>query len=1192
MADGEIKIGIEIDDSKAKSQADKVGKNIASGVESGLKNASKSANTAANDIDKSFKSASDSAKSSFNDVGSAAKTSFGDVSDAAKSASGDAASAFENVGADAKGSFDDVGDAARDSFGDVPDAAESAASDASSAFNDVGADAKGAFDDVGDAARSSFGDVGDAAKSSASDAVSAFSGVGADVKGSFSDVGDAARNSFAGVPDAARSSASDAVSSFKGLGGDVKGAFSDVASAAKDSFSNIPDSARSAASGVKDAFSGLGDSVKNQGGAILDIFGVQIPAAAAIAGAAITAATAGVGDFLKTSVDVTMGFDSAMSQVAATMGTTTDSIQNLRDFAQEMGATTSFSATEAAQALNYMALAGYDAEKSMNMLPTVLNLAAAGNMQLATASDMVTDAQSALGLSIEETAEMVDKMAMASSKSNTSVEQLGNAFLTVGGTAKNLKGGTTELATSLGILADNGIKGAEGGTTLRNVILSLSAPTDKAADALEGLGIQVFDAEGNMRGLDDIFRQFDDSMSSLSQQEKTQVLNEIFNKVDLKGVTALMANANGEITNMDNALRETGYDFENISSSFQTELGLAGNAATDMAKTISSAMDATEGDFQAVAEIVAEEFNISMEDATMLVEAAANAANDGSDRFAQLSGDIDNAGGAAERMAKEQLNNLAGDLKLMESAIEGVHIAVGGMLTPALREMASGASEAFGTMKEQLLDGDIAGAAETFGNMVMGIAQEVIKHIPDMLDAGLKFIGGFLDGIAQQMPFTIPAIVEMLTGLVTTIIDNIPLFIQAAFELTMGLALGLIQALPQLVAAIPQIIMALVNAIIELGPAILQAFIDIFTQVGESLSSEGFEGILSAVLTFGADLASAAMEVGGQFVEGFIPFIAELPGNVANFLGDIINNVGSWIGEMAAGAADAGSQFITNAINFITQLPGKIASFLSNIISNVGQWVGNMAQNAIQAGQQFLTNVVNFITQLPGKIANFLSNIISNVGQWVSNMAQNATKAGTDFLNNVVNFITQLPGKIAGFLSNIISNVVSFAADMGAKALQAGQQFFTNIVNKVQEIPGKMLSIGKNIVTGIWNGISGAAGWLMSQISGFASNVISGIAGFFGIHSPSTIMRDLIGKNLAKGIVVGFEIEDPLEQIEGTLQSGMMSLQLGAMQSAVAAGGTTTTNNMTNNFYGEINSPDVITRNLRMQQRYGLAGSF
>ena len=254
-----------------------------------------------------------------------------------------------------------------------------------------------------------------------------------------------------------------------------------------------------------------------------------------------TAETAFVGLSAK-AVKTGMDFDSAMSQVAATMGKSTDEISNLRDYAQQMGETTAFSATESAQALNYMALAGYDAEKSMQMLPNVLNLAAAGGLDLASASDMVTDAQSALGLSMENTNKLVDQMATTASKSNTSVGQLGEAILTVGGTAKALKGGTTEMATALGILADNGVKSAEGGTALRNIILSLTAPTSAAAKELDKLGIAVNDENGNVRALNDIFNDLSASLDGMGTGERTQVLNEIFNKVDLKSVNALLSN--------------------------------------------------------------------------------------------------------------------------------------------------------------------------------------------------------------------------------------------------------------------------------------------------------------------------------------------------------------------------------------------------------------------------------------------------------------------------------------------------------------------------------------------------------------------------------------------------------------------------------------------------------------------------
>jgi TP901 family phage tail tape measure protein len=273
-------------------------------------------------------------------------------------------------------------------------------------------------------------------------------------------------------------------------------------------------------------------------------------------------------------VSTTSKFESSMSQVQATMGITKDHMSNLggqtvntmdalSDLAKELGAKTKFSAVEAADAINYMALAGYDVEKTYGMLPTVLNLAAAGNFDLARASDMVTDSQTALGLSIEETATMVDEWARAASKSNTSVEQLGEAILTVGGTAQYMAGGTDRLATVLGVLADNGIKGSEAGTHLRNMILKLASPTDDGAAAIERLGLSVFDADGKMRDFEDIFGDLQIAMKDLTDEERMQAFADLFNVRDIAAANALLGTSSerweelgSAISNADGAAQE------------------------------------------------------------------------------------------------------------------------------------------------------------------------------------------------------------------------------------------------------------------------------------------------------------------------------------------------------------------------------------------------------------------------------------------------------------------------------------------------------------------------------------------------------------------------------------------------------------------------------------------------------------
>ena len=282
----------------------------------------------------------------------------------------------------------------------------------------------------------------------------------------------------------------------------------------------------------------------------------------------VGSAAKSVGNLLVGSVKTGMDFDAAMSQVAATLGYTTEQLhdsttqeaqdfQALRDFALEMGKTTAFTAQQSAEALNYMALAGYDAATSMEMLPTVLNLAAAGGMDLARASDAVTDIQSAFGLTIEETVALVDQMAKTSQRTNTSVSQLSEAMLTVGGAASYMRGGTAEVAEVLGIMASAGIKGAEGGTHLRNMLLRLAAPTEKGAQALEDVGVAIFDAEGKMRSFSEIMPELSKALDGLTDEEKLNFFDTVFNVRDIAAANALLGASADTWERLGNEIRNS-----------------------------------------------------------------------------------------------------------------------------------------------------------------------------------------------------------------------------------------------------------------------------------------------------------------------------------------------------------------------------------------------------------------------------------------------------------------------------------------------------------------------------------------------------------------------------------------------------------------------------------------------------------
>ena len=301
--------------------------------------------------------------------------------------------------------------------------------------------------------------------------------------------------------------------------------------------------------------------------------------AAAAAMAAIGAGAVATGKWIKDSLNVYADYEDSMKQVQATMGLVgeegEEAFNKLSQAAKDAGASTRFSASESADALNFLALAGYDAEEAIEALPGVLTLAAAGGMDLAKASDLVTDSMAALGLEISDMDSYIDMMARTSQKSNTNVEQLGEGILVAGATMKNAGQDLDTLNVMLGVLANRGIKGAEGGTKLRNIIMSLTSPTSAAAKELESLGISVTDSSGNIREMNDIFEDLNRELGGLSESDKMNALSNIFNKQDLAGVNALLSGTGDEMNNLYKELENAEGAAQQMSDTMES--GLAGS---------------------------------------------------------------------------------------------------------------------------------------------------------------------------------------------------------------------------------------------------------------------------------------------------------------------------------------------------------------------------------------------------------------------------------------------------------------------------------------------------------------------------------------------------------------------------------------------------------------------------------------
>lgn len=808
---------------------------------------------------------------------------------------------------------------------------------------------------------------------------------------------------------------------------------------------------------------GLGDA-KGKASSIGGAIGNGFKTVAKISGAAIATATAAVGAFAASSVKTGAEFDKSMSQVAATMGLTMDEMANqtgkvdlawgtfsgnLREYAQEMGRNTAFSATQAADALNYMALAGYDTQTSMEMLPNVLNLAAAGNMDLARASDMVTDTQTAFGISLDRTSQMVDEMAKAASTGNTSVEQLGDAFLTVGGLAQEMSGGmvqlsdgTTatydnvqELEIALTAMANAGIKGSEAGTHMRNMLLKLASPTKEGIEAFENLGVSVFDSEGKMRSLSDIMGELNGSLSNLTQEQKLQAISDIFNTRDTAAAEALL-NAVGE-------------DWDNIAES------------------------------------------------------------------------ILDADGAAQKMADTQLDNLAGDVTLFKSALEGAKIAISDKLTPSLRTFVKFGTDGLSRLTSAFKKGGLTGVIDEFGNIITEGIGMVTKKLPDAINAGMQLLGAVGQGIIQNLPAIIDAAKQIIPMLGKGIIQALPALLDGAIQIVSQLGAFLIESIPTMIPAIIQLVTQLGVMLAENASALVNGVIALVSGIAVELINN-LPLLINAVIQIAIALAQAIVENIPVYISAVIQVWAAIISLIVEYGAQALTAVGNILKSIWDGAVAFGEQVLTFIISTFVSFVEKVNNGMKDMFNTVVNWLAQLpGQMAYYAGYA-IGSFIKFFIELPGKVQEILTNTMNKVITFGTNLINKAKETAKNFLDSMVNGIKNLPTNVMNILNSVITNVTTFATNLKNKATEAAKGFYTNLVNGVSSLPSKFAEIGSNIVQGIWNGISSGWDWLTNSVADLANQLLQGAKDALGIHSPSrefAWVGRMVDEGFAKGII-------------------------------------------------------------------------
>lgn len=392
-------------------------------------------------------------------------------------------------------------------------------------------------------------------------------------------------------------------------------------------------------------------------------------------------------------------FESGMSRVQAVTGSTAEEMSKLEDVALEMASQTSFTATEAADALYYMGLAGWKSEQMISGLPAVLNLAAASGEDLATVSDIVTDALTAFGLKAEEAAGFADVLAATAANSNTTVGMMGEAFKYIAPVAGSLGYNIQDVALALGTMANNGIKGSQAGASLRNVLTRLAKPTEEVQEAMEALGVSLEDSDGNMLSLGEVIGQLRESFSE--------------GEVSIEDFAI-------QVAELDDALEDGTMTQEEYEKSLEdlarAAYGVEGAEAAKLAAML--------GGQRAMSSILA------------LVNTSA-------EEYGKLAEAIGSSEGAAKRMADTMLDNLKGQFTILKSQIEGVAIELGEALIPTIEKVVGKIQEwvkAFASLDDETKETiiQIAAIVATAGPAIVVIGQ-MVKAV-GLLSSGIGLL--------------------------------------------------------------------------------------------------------------------------------------------------------------------------------------------------------------------------------------------------------------------------------------------------------------------------------------------------------------------------------------------------------------------------------------------------------------------
>ena len=552
--------------------------------------------------------------------------------------------------------------------------------------------------------------------------------------------------------------------------------------------------------GLKDAEGNASSSTSKIGGAFKTVGKVAKTAMAAGSAAAA---------FTKTSIDSGMSFDSAMSQVAATMGTTVDKIGNVKSKAEEMGRTTKYTATEAAEGMNILAQAGLSADEQISGIGTVLNLASAGAMSLEESASYTAGAVKGFGDSMSNASYYADLMAKGATLANTDVRGLGEAFSGSAATAKNYGQAADNVTLSLLRLAEQNVTGSEASTALNRAMADLYTPTDNASKALDQLGVSAYKSNGEAKDFNDLVDELNGSLQGMTAEQKNNALATIFTTQGLQAFNKMTASSDATVQKFwkgiqdssGSAAQQAATQLDNLKGditllSSATE-GLELGFYNTFSGTIRGAIKGVTSEVSGLAEAM-ESGGISgalsklAQDAINFSGQLPGLTKIGGDLINGLISSVTQNSGSITTAVGQLLNNLASTISTGLNVFTSVGVNL-------LTTIASGLTQGIPTFLGQALP------------MLTQFTESLRSNAGTLINAGLTLLQNLAQGLINSIPVLIAYVPTIITNLAGIINDNAPKILATGITIITNLAMGLVRAIPLLIANLPKIITAIVS---------------------------------------------------------------------------------------------------------------------------------------------------------------------------------------------------------------------------------------------------------------------------------------------------------------------------------------------------------------------------------------------